>query len=70
MTKMNVEKFAQAYIQTLPHAKKPEEFETDEDYRSYLGSRFQNYLDEYVHIIDTLNDMSSKTNHENDLSDE
>lgn len=70
MTSMNPEKFAQAYIQTLPHAKKSEEFETPEDYQYYLSSRFQNYFEEYVRIIDTLNDLSSNANQENDLLDE
>lgn len=40
--------FGCAYIQTLPHIKNLEEFETNEEYTEYLNQRREIYFNEYL----------------------
>lgn len=40
--------FAAAYIQTLPHASKPDEFESREDFIDYMERRLELYFEHFV----------------------
>ncbi|MCG1009260.1 hypothetical protein J4760_04230 [Salinicoccus sp. ID82-1] len=70
MARINAEKFAQAYIQTLPHTKSPSEFENDDEYDAYMDTRFRDYLSEYVHVIERIEEMGTPVSQLNDLPDE
>lgn len=48
----NPSDFAAAYIQTLPHAMKAEEFENDEAFEKYLENRRSNYFHEYLKSLE------------------
>lgn len=43
--------FASAYIQTLPHARKEEEFESREDFLQYLDKRQENYFSHFMTAV-------------------
>lgn len=43
--------FAAAYIQTIPHAKKVEDFNNRADYWEYLKKRRQFFFDQYIEAI-------------------
>ncbi|QYA32281.1 hypothetical protein KYI07_07760 [Macrococcus psychrotolerans] len=47
----NPSEFAAAYIQTLPHAMKAEEFENDEAFEKYLDDRRSMYFHEYLKTL-------------------
>lgn len=50
--KFHAERFAEAYIQTLPHASKPEDFKSDDDYIEYMEKRRAAYFDYYLDNIE------------------
>ncbi|PNZ31301.1 Uncharacterised protein [Staphylococcus petrasii] len=52
MTKFYPSQFAEAYIQTLPHAKTVEDFNNRTDYWEYLKKRRQLFFDEYIEAIE------------------
>lgn len=52
MTNFYPHQFASAYIQTLPHAKKLEEFNNRSDYQEYLNKRRQVYFRQYIEVIE------------------
>lgn len=61
--------FACAYIQTLPHIKKREEFESDESFENYLDERQKTYFSEYLRTVSfshrEFKEMDTKGNDEN-----
>lgn len=52
MTKFYPSQFAEAYIQTLPHAKTVEDFNNSTDYWEYLKKRRQLFFYEYIEAIE------------------
>lgn len=60
--------FAAAYIQTLPHAKKLEEFNNRSDYQNYMKNRRKSYFYQYLESIEFANSFS-KSNEEIESSD-
>lgn len=63
-TKYAPREFAAAYIQTLPHVKDIESFNSHADYWEYLKKRRQFFFDEYIKAIefaDSLGKSSDKT---------
>lgn len=65
MTNFYPHQFASAYIQTLPHAKKLEEFNNRSDYQEYLNKRRQFYFHQYIEAIEFA-DSSGKSLNETD----
>ncbi|HDH4242300.1 TPA: hypothetical protein PI328_000354 [Staphylococcus aureus] len=65
MTNFYPHQFASAYIQTLPHAKKLEEFNNRSDYQEYLNKRRQFYFRQYIEAIEFA-DSSGKSLNETD----
>lgn len=61
--------FACAYIQTLPHVKKRDEFESDDEYEKYLDYRQELYFSEYMRSVNyaqnRFKEMDSKADEEN-----
>lgn len=51
-THYSPKEFAAAYIQTLPHVKDIEEFNSHADYWEYLKKRRNFYFNEYIDAID------------------
>ncbi|MEY8600023.1 hypothetical protein [Staphylococcus shinii] len=51
----NVQRFAEAYIQTLPHISKPDEFDSEEDFVDYMEKRREFYFNQYLDAIDFAN---------------
>ena len=64
--KYNAQEFASAYIQTLPHADKIDEFNNRADYQEYLDKRRQYYFRQYLEAIEFANSFSKSS----DASDE
>lgn len=64
--KYNTQEFASAYIQTLPHADKIDEFNNRVDYQEYLDERRQHYFHQYLEAIEFANSFSKSS----DTSDE
>lgn len=58
--------FAAAYIQTLPHAKKSEEFDNDEEFENYLNYRRSLYFNDYLSTLAFANSFS-KSKDETDV---
>ncbi|OEK70860.1 hypothetical protein [Staphylococcus equorum] len=57
----NAERFAEAYIQTLPHVSKPEEFDSEEDFVDYMDKRRELYFNHYLDAIDFANGRAEST---------
>ncbi|AUJ52930.1 hypothetical protein B2G94_10200 [Staphylococcus hominis subsp. hominis] len=53
--------FAAAYIQTLPHVKDIEEFNSHADYWEYLKKRRNFYFDEYIDAIDFADSLGESS---------
>ncbi|MCG1138997.1 hypothetical protein K4T07_03775 [Staphylococcus epidermidis] len=51
-THYSPKEFAAAYIQTLPHAKDREEFNSNADYWEYLKKRRHFFFNQYIDAID------------------
>ncbi|KKB24965.1 hypothetical protein [Staphylococcus carnosus] len=51
--------FAAAYIQTLPSAKKPDDFNNRSDYWEYMKSRRQLFFNEYIEAIEFADSFGS-----------
>lgn len=60
LIKANPTEFAAAYIQTLPHALKEEEFKSREEYIEYLDSRQRNYFHQFMRASIYANDEFQK----------
>lgn len=52
--------FAQAYIQTLPHALLREDFSSDDEYINYLDERREYYFDEFITALYRVHDYNEK----------
>lgn len=50
--------FAAAYIQTLPHAKKVEEFNNRSDYWDYMKKRRKAFFHQYLEALEFANSFS------------
>lgn len=59
MTKFYPNEFAAAYIQTLPHAKKLEEFKSRSDYHEYLKRRRHAHFIQYLEAIEFAESFAS-----------
>lgn len=64
----NAKNFAAAYIQTLPHAKKIEEFNNRADYHDYMKKRRDSFFYQYLESLEFANSFS-KSNEEIESSD-
>ena len=64
----NAKDFAAAYIQTLPHAKKIEEFNNRADYHDYMKKRRDSFFYQYLESLEFANSFS-KSNEEIESSD-
>ena len=58
--KANPSEFAAAYIQTLPHAMKENEFDSREDFLEYLDHRQESYLHHFIKSAAYANDEFQK----------
>ena len=65
----NPKDFAAAYIQTLPHAKKVEEFNNDSDYLEHMKNRREAFFHQYLESIEFANSFSD-TEDDIDSTDE
>ncbi|ADI98425.1 TPA: hypothetical protein ACHHRY_002500 [Staphylococcus aureus] len=52
--------FAAAYIQTLPHALKLEDFDTDDEFKEYLENRRESYFYEYLKSLEFAKSFSKR----------
>ncbi|WP_199197756.1 hypothetical protein [Staphylococcus simulans] len=59
MSKFYPSQFAAAYIQTLPHVKDIESFNSHADYWEYLKKRRQFFFDEYIKAIEFADSFGS-----------
>lgn len=59
MSKFYPSHFAAAYIQTLPHVKDIESFNSHADYWEYLKKRRQFFFDEYIKAIEFADSFGS-----------
>ncbi|PCF74475.1 hypothetical protein B4W74_00420 [Staphylococcus intermedius] len=50
--------FAAAYIQTLPHSLKFDDFDTEQEYEEYLENRRETYFYEYLKSLEFANGLS------------
>ncbi|BGE82838.1 hypothetical protein [Staphylococcus petrasii] len=64
-TKYIPTEFAAAYIQTLPHVKDREEFNSNADYWEYLKKRRRFYFNQYINAIEFAQSFA-KSNEETD----
>ncbi|ALN76015.1 MULTISPECIES: hypothetical protein [Staphylococcus] len=56
----NPSEFAAAYIQTLPHSLKLDDFDTDEEYKEYLENRRETYFYEYLKSLEFAKSFSKR----------
>ncbi|HDY9572198.1 TPA: hypothetical protein RRN35_002304 [Staphylococcus argenteus] len=52
--------FAAAYIQTLPHALRIEDFDTDDEFKEYLENRRESYFYEYLKSLEFAKNFSKR----------
>jgi predicted outer membrane protein len=52
--------FAAAYIQTMVHSHKSNEFESFEEYSNYLDERMEYYYETFLEAAKFANDRSTK----------
>ncbi|MCD5140415.1 MULTISPECIES: hypothetical protein [Mammaliicoccus] len=50
--------FAAAYIQTLPHAKTPEDFDTEDEFFEYMDNRRNSYFHQYLKSLEFANSFA------------
>lgn len=56
--------FAAAYIQTLPHSRKTDEFENQEEYEKYMDERLEFYFANFVNAAFYADDQTDGPNEE------